>query len=113
MDKKAITEGILKEVNSKYDLERALKAWWWRSYANNDNARLTVAGHKAFSKVMRPFTFDLELEHTGTTMKRLAKIKTPYYADYKYHQITIYSEQLATMIKMYPSFERYLDLIQE
>lgn len=112
MDKKAITKAVLKEVTSRYDLERALKAWWWRSYTGNDNARLTIAGHKAFSKAMTPFTFELELEHTGFTMKRLAKIKTPYYADYKYHQITIYSEQLATMIKMYENFDRYLELIQ-
>lgn len=112
MDKKAITEAVLEKVNSKYDLERALKAWWWRSYAGNDNARLTIAGHNAFSKASRPFTFELELEHTGTTMKRLAKIKTPYFADYKEQQITIYSEQLATMIRMYPNFARYLDLIQ-
>jgi len=112
MDKKAITEAVLEKVNSKYDVDRALKAWWWRSYAGNDNARLTTAGHKAFSKAMRPFTFDLELEHTGTTMKRLAKIQTPYFADYQYNQITIYSEPLATMVKMYPSFARYLDLIQ-
>jgi len=112
MDKKAITEAVLKEVKSRYDLERALKAWWWRSYARNDSARLTIAGHNAVSKAMKPFTFDMELEHTGTTIKRLAKLTVPYYADYKEQKITIYSAQLATMIKMYPSFERYIDLIQ-
>jgi hypothetical protein len=112
MDKKAITAAVIEEVKSKYDVDRALKAWWWRSYAGNNNARLTITGHKAFSKAMRAFTFDCELEHTGANMKRLAKLTTPYFADYKDQTITIYSEQLATMIKLYPSFNRYLDLLQ-
>ena len=89
MDKKAITEAVLEKVNSKYDLERALKAWWWRSYASNDNARLTITGHNAFSKAMRSFTFDLELEHTATTIKSLAQLKTQYIADHTNSQTTI------------------------
>jgi len=112
MDKKAITEAVLEKVKSRYDVERALRAWWWRSYASNDSARLTKAGNAAVSKVMKAFVFDCELMNTGTGMKRLAKLKTPYYADFENQQITIYSEQLATMIKMYPSFDRYMELIQ-
>ena len=112
MDKKAITEAVLKEVKSRYDLERALKAWWWRSYAGNNSGRLTKAGNAAVSKVMTPHTFECTLENTGNGLKRLTKLNTPFYADYEYGKITIYSEQLATMIKMYPSFDRYMELIQ-
>jgi seryl-tRNA(Sec) selenium transferase len=112
MDKKAITEAVLKEVKSRYDLERALNAWWWRDYSGNNSARLTKAGNAAVSKVMRPYTFDCVLNNTGNGIKRLTKLKTPFYADYQNQQITIYSEQLATMIRMYDSFERYMELIQ-
>ncbi len=112
MDKKAITKAILKEVKSRYDLEHAMKAWWWASYSGNDSARLTKAGNAAVSKVMKAFIFDCTLENTGASIKRLTKLKTPYYADYQNSQITIYSEQLATMIRMYPSFNRYIELIQ-
>ena len=112
MDKKAITEAVLEKVKSRYDLERALKAWWWRSYAGNESARLTKAGNAAVSKVMRPFTFDCTLHNTGAGIKRLTKLNTPFYADYGNQQVTIYSEQLATMIRMYENFDRYIELIQ-
>ena len=112
MDKKAITEAVLKEVKSRYDLDRALRAWWWRSYTGNNSGRLTKAGNAAISKVMRPFTFDCTLHNTGAGIKRLTKLNTPFYADYGNQPVTIYSEQLATMIKMYPSFDRYMELIQ-
>lgn len=112
MDKKAITEAVLKEVKSRYDLERALKHWWWRDYSGNDSARLTKAGNAAISKVMKPFTFKCQLINTGNGIKRMTKLKTPFYANYQDQEITIYSEQLATMIRMYDSFDRYMELIQ-
>ena len=112
MDKKAITEAVLKEVKVNYDLDTALKIWWWKNYSGVETARLTRAGNAAIGKVMRPFTFDCELANTGNGIKRLEKLKTPFYADFQHKQITIYSEQLATMIRMYDSFDRYLELIQ-
>jgi hypothetical protein len=112
MDKKAITEAVLSEVKVNYDLETALNIWWWKDYKDIETARLTRAGNAAVGKVMKPYTFKCELENTGNGMKRLEKLRTPFYADYRNQQITIYSEQLAMMIRMYDSFERYLELIQ-
>lgn len=112
MDKRAITEEVLKQVKSKYDIDSALKAWWWRDYAGHQQGRLTKAGHNAVSKVMRPFTFNATIANTGATIKRLSQLQTPYYVDHKEQTITIYSKPLATMIRMYPSFDRYLELIQ-
>lgn len=111
-DKLAITKAVLKVVKSKYDLDRAMKYWWWRGHAGGKSIRLTKAGNAAISKVMTPHTFDYELLNTGQGIKRLTKLETPYFADYENQQITIYSEKLATMIRMYPSFDRYMELIQ-
>jgi len=112
MDKKAITEAVLKELKVNIGLEYAMKIWWWRDYGGAQSARLTGPGNAAVGKVMTPYTFDCTLDNTGVGLKRLIKLQTPFYADYSAEQITIYSEQLAIMIKMYPSFDRYLELIQ-
>jgi len=113
MDKKAITAAVLEELGVNISFEYALKVWWWRDYGNNQSARLTSAGNAAVGIVLKPFTFDCTLSNTGAGLKRLVKLRTPFYADYSASQITIYSEQLATMIRMYPSFDRYLELINE
>jgi len=113
MDKEAITKAVLEELKVNISLDYAMKIWWWRDYGNNLSARLTGPGNAAVGKVMTPYTFNCTLDNTGAGMKRLTKLQTPFYADYSAEQITIYSEQLATMIKMYPSFDRYLELIND
>jgi len=113
MDKEAITKAVLEELKVNISLDYAMKIWWWRDYGNNHSARLTGPGNAAVGKVMTPYTFKCTLENTGTGLKRLIKLQTPFYADYSAEQITIYSEQLATMIRMYPSFDRYLELIND
>jgi len=113
MDKKAITKAVLEELKVNISLDYAMKIWWWPDYGDNNSARLTGAGNAAVNKVMTPYTFKCTIENTGAGLKRLVKLKTPFYTDYSADEITIYSEQLATMIKMYPSFDRYLELIQD
>jgi len=113
MDKRTITEEVLKEIDSQYDLESALKSWWWFSYSNVNSVRLTKAGHAAINQVMKPFVFDCTLNNTGTGIKQLIKLGTPFYADFQNQQITIYSAKLATMIKIYPSFNRYIEIINK
>lgn len=113
MDKEAITRAVLEELESNMDVETALRIWWYPDYSNKPNARLTKPGLAAISKVMEPFKFKFEYFHTGNEIKQLAKMNTPYYINRhgKDSSITIFSKQLATMAKMYPNFQRYIELL--
>jgi len=112
MDKHAITEAVLDKLNTKLELKQALKAWWYPDYSNNrENARLTTLGFKSISKVMTPYEFEYEFMLTGQNVKQLTALKTPFFLTGQ--SIIIFSKPLATMIKMYPSFERYMELINE
>jgi len=109
MNKKEITNEVLKELkNLELDPEIAYKLWWWPK-----GLRLTRKGHLAFSKVITPHHFPCELRQTGRTLQKLLKIQSPFYVNFKEDEIIIYGDKLATMIKLYPSIERYLDIIQE
>lgn len=112
MDKIAITEAVIKELKSSICPKQALKRWWYPDYSNNtENARLTNIGLKAISKVMTPHHFHYDYAATGNNIKKLSALRTPFFVDKD--GIIIFSEQLATMIKMYPSFERYMELINK
>ncbi len=109
MNKLEITESVIIELKLKIKFNLALRSWWWPDYGLTQNMRLTKPGLKFVRKVVKGHTFDFDFENTGMMLKRLAKLETPFYVDQD--GITIFSEKLVTMIKMYPNFNRYLELI--
>lgn len=111
MNKVEITQALLDDVNINLSLKDALTLWWYPNYSiNKNNARLTKAGMAVLSKAMHTYEFEFEFENTGNCINQLAKLNTPYYVDHSGH-IVIFSSPLATMIKMYPNFARYLELL--
>jgi len=110
MDKIEITKELLKTNNLNLSLKDALTLWWYPDYSTkSNNSRLTSAGCAVISDAMHSFRFDCDLSNTGNDFKKLSKLNTPYY--YEIGSITIFSSPLAVMIRMYDSFDRYLELI--
>lgn len=110
MNRQTITEEIIK--GHDINLNDALRTWWWPHNNNGqESLRLTRTGHQVFARVLTPYTFNIDLTYSGKQILQIAKIKSPFFVDYVHGQIVIYSQQLATMIKLYPNFQRYLDLL--
>ena len=113
MDKHELTESIISELKLPYDLELAYHTWWWPdSNYNPYNVRLTQVGHSILSARLPSYHFDYDFKNTPNELKQFSNMDTPFYIT-KSDGITLYSNQLATMIKMYDSFERYLQLINQ
>ncbi len=106
MDKKAITAEIIKELNLTIEPEKALRTFWWPDSRQN-SLRLTKAGLRAMSKVMKPYEFEYEARPTGNNLKRLLKVQSPFYVDFQ-GTVTIFSEQLANWIILCGSFDKYM-----
>ena len=114
MDKKAITEEILKELKLNISLEQALKLYWWpdSGVKGRTNLRLTKAGMKALAKVMKPYEFPYEVRPTGNALNQLVKVQSPFYVDFQ-GTVVIFGEQLASVIILYGSFDRYMDMLKQ
>ncbi len=109
MDKLTITKEIIKELGLEIEAEHALTFWWWPDSGTVQNSRLTKPGLQFISKALKGHTFAFEFKNTGFILNKLAKMNTPYYVDNG--GIVLFSEKLATAVKLYPSFERYLELL--
>lgn len=107
MDKKAITAEIIKELNLDITLEKALRVYWWPD-TNRTNLRLTKAGLRMMSKVMKPYEFAYEIRPTGNALKQLQKVQSPFFIDFQ-GTVTVFGEQLASLIILYGSFDKYME----
>ena len=110
MDKLAVTNEIIHQLKLELDPEHAMRMWFWPDSCGRANARLTKPGLAFISKIAVGYKFDFEFSSTGAILTQLAKMNTAYYVDNG--GIVIFSEQVAVIVKMYPSFTRYLELIQ-
>jgi len=109
--KEEITEQVIEDLELDMKLTNAVKFWWWPDYNYCENLRLTKPGLTFVQKVVTPYSFEFDFLNTGNMLKQLAKLDTPFYVDRE--GIVLFSPQLATMVKMYPSFDRYLELINQ
>jgi hypothetical protein len=89
----------------------AYRAWWWPDSGAKINLRLSDLGVDQISKVMTPYIFSYYVSNTGTALKRINKLNTPFYISYHDNTIVIFNDKLAVMARMYPNFERYVELI--
>lgn len=106
MDKQAITAELIKELNLNIELKKALATFWWPD-TTQTNLRLTKAGCRALSKVMTPYEFPYEVRPTGNSLKRLMKVQSPFFVDFQ-GTVTVFGEQLASLIILYGSFDKYM-----
>ena len=114
LDKRAITEEVIKQLGLNINVKQGLAIWWWpdRGRTGVPNPRLTKAGMKAISKIKKPHEFPFDVRPTGNNLKRLMKIQTPFYIDFQ-GTIIFFSDELATAIIMYGSFDRYVQLLDD
>ena len=113
MDKRELVATIISELKLPYDNELAYHTWFWPDSNNNPyNVRLTKVGHSILSTRLPSYHFDYEFKNLPTELMQLSKMDTPFYVS-KQEGITLYSNQLATMVKMYDSFDMYLELINQ
>lgn len=115
MDKKAITAEIINQLGLALPVEQALKLWWWPDgkYNGRANPRLSLQGKRVFSKAKQPHQFPYEVRPTGNVYKRLMKLQTPFYIDFKEGHITFFSTQVASAVVMYGSFDRFMELLDD
>lgn len=111
MDKTELTKQLIAQANLHVTFKEAYGSWWWPNNSlNKEHKRLTSAGCNALAKLIKPYHFEFNFSNTPAQLKRLSKLEIPYYVDYK--GITIFSPKAVSMVRLYGSFDRYLDLIQ-
>ena len=111
MDKKAITEEILKELKLNLPIEKAMHTFWWPDN-KQANLRLTKAGLRALSKLMKPHEFNYETRPTGNNLKRLMNVQSPFYVDFQ-GSVTVFGDQLANWIILCGSFDKYMETLAD
>jgi hypothetical protein len=111
MDKLQLTKAIIEEANLDIEVSKAYVEWWWPTNSNNkEHLRLTITGLNALQQILKPYHFQYYFYNSPKQIKALSKLRIPYYVNMA--KITIFSENVVSMIRLYGSFSRYLDLIQ-
>ena len=111
MDKKAITEEIIKELKLDIDLKKAMLTFWYPD-RKSTNLRLTKAGMRAMCKLMKPYEFEYETRPTGNNLMRLMNVQAPFYIDFQ-GTVVIFGDQLASLILLYGSFDKYMQALTD
>jgi len=116
MNKVTLTPLLIEELglSKEWTVLEAYKKWWYPDVSDT-NYRLTAAGMQAL-KLANSYEFDFKFRHTPAELKMLSNLETIYFLDAwqgrSIIRIHIFSEKVAVMIKLYGSFQKYLENIQ-
>jgi len=107
--KEEITTIVLTEYNIELSFKKAYSAWWYPDYFSVENLRLTSTGFMQIKKIIPVYEFSFIPDNSVNEQLSLSNLEIPFYVGNK--KIFIFGESLACMIKLYPTFNRYLEVI--
>ena len=109
MNKYELTKSIIEQANLDIDVDDAYKTWWFAD-VDDDLYRLKLIGYKALLPLTPSFRFETDMRMTGKNLLKLSKLNCAYFINYvsTKTEIYIFSTKIATTIKLYGSFDKYI-----
>lgn len=113
MDRHALTQKLLQELDPTLDLDTVYSAWWWDARTGG-GLRLTNQGFEILAKVINLAHWQFVIEDSVLTPRNLLALDRfmtcPYYLkrQRRQYKLVLFGDKESMMASLYGDIERFI-----